>query len=43
MNVVAPYVEILDTLDGAQILKKIELAGRVCYKRAPRKNLSRTC
>ena len=32
MNVVAPYVEILDTLDGAQILKKIELAGRVCYK-----------
>ena len=32
MNVVVPYVEILDTLDGAQILKKIELAGRVCYK-----------
>ena len=32
MNIIKPYVEILDALDGAAMIKKIELAGRVCYK-----------
>lgn len=32
MRVIRPSVEILDKIDGQEILKKIELAGRVCYK-----------
>lgn len=32
MRVIRPSVEIMDKLDGAAILKKLEAAGRVCYK-----------
>ena len=32
MKVVKQSVEIMDKLDGTAILKKLELAGRVCYK-----------
>lgn len=32
MKIIAPYVRILDRLDGSEILKKIEICGRVCYK-----------
>lgn len=32
MRLIKPYVEILDEIDGAAILNKIELIGRVCYK-----------
>ena len=32
MKVIMPYHEIMDELDGAAILRKIERCGRVCYK-----------
>lgn len=32
MKIIEPWVEILDHLDGNEILKKLELCGRVCYK-----------
>lgn len=32
MKVILPSIEILDDLNGDQIIKKIELMGRVCYK-----------
>jgi thymidylate synthase (FAD) len=32
MNIVKPRYEIIDELNGEEILKKIELCGRVCYK-----------
>lgn len=32
MKVIPPSVEILDPVNGAEILRKIELCGRVCYK-----------
>lgn len=32
MNIIKPYAEIITPLDGAEILKHIELCGRVCYK-----------
>jgi thymidylate synthase (FAD) len=32
MRVIRPSVEILDKIDGQEVLKKIEMAGRVCYK-----------
>lgn len=32
MKIIEPSFEILDKIDGAEILKKIELIGRVCYK-----------
>jgi len=32
MKIIRPSVEFLDNLDGAAILNKIELCGRVCYK-----------
>ncbi len=32
MRVIEPEVEILDNVNGKEILKKIERAGRVCYK-----------
>ena len=32
MTVIKPGFEILDRIDGAEILKKIELCGRTCYK-----------
>lgn len=32
MRVIEPEVEILDNVNGNEILKKIEIAGRVCYK-----------
>lgn len=32
MRVIEPEVEILDNVNGNEILKKIERAGRVCYK-----------
>ncbi len=32
MRVIAPQVEILDEINGDEFLRKIERAGRVCYK-----------
>lgn len=32
MRVMKPGFEIIDKIDGREILKKIELCGRVCYK-----------
>lgn len=32
MKIISASYEILTPLDGAEILRKIELAGRVCYK-----------
>ena len=32
MRIIKPSVEIVDMLDPETILKKIEIAGRVCYK-----------
>lgn len=32
MNVIKASTIIMDNLDGAEILKKIEMCGRVCYK-----------
>lgn len=32
MNVIEPSIELLSSLSGEEILKAIELAGRVCYK-----------
>lgn len=32
MKVLSPSFEVLDIVDGLQIIKKIEKAGRVCYK-----------
>ena len=32
MKIIEPSVEILDHLDGNEILKKLELCGRVCYQ-----------
>lgn len=32
MKIITPFVEILDEIDGGAILKKLERAGRVCYK-----------
>jgi thymidylate synthase (FAD) len=32
MQVIKPYHEILDPIDGEKILSNIERIGRVCYK-----------
>jgi len=32
MKIIEPSIEILDDIDGEQILRKLERAGRVCYK-----------
>ena len=32
MKIIKPYTEIMDNIDGQDILKKIEKCGRVCYK-----------
>lgn len=32
MRIIKPSVELLDQLDGKEMLKKIEKIGRVCYK-----------
>jgi len=32
MQAIRPSVELLDSIDGIAILKKIELAGRTCYR-----------
>ncbi len=32
MKVIQPSIEVLDQINGDEILKKIELIGRVCYK-----------
>ena len=32
MKVIKPYIEVLDCPEGLDILKLIELCGRVCYK-----------
>ena len=32
MKIIKPYTEIIDSINGQEILKKIELCGRVCYK-----------
>lgn len=32
MKIVKPSIEILDSINGEEILKKLEFAGRTCYK-----------
>ncbi len=32
MKIIEPSIEILDKINGEEILKKLELIGRVCYK-----------
>lgn len=32
MNIIEPYISIEDIIDGIQMIKKIEKAGRTCYK-----------
>lgn len=32
MRIIEPYIEVIDRIDGLEILKKIERIGRVCYK-----------
>jgi len=32
MRIIKPYAEIITPLDGEQILRHLELCGRVCYK-----------
>lgn len=32
MKIIKPHTEIIDKINGQDILKKIELCGRVCYK-----------
>lgn len=32
MRIIEPYFEILEDLDGMEILKRIEQKGRICYK-----------
>ncbi len=32
MKIIEPSFEILDSIDGDEILRKLELAGRTCYK-----------
>lgn len=32
MKVIKPYFEIMDSINGDEIIKKIEICGRVCYK-----------
>ena len=32
MKIVKPSIELMDEIDGGEILKKIERIGRVCYK-----------
>lgn len=32
MKIIEPSVEIIDELNGMEILKKLEMAGRTCYK-----------
>ena len=32
MKIIKPYTQIIDEINGQEILKKIELCGRVCYK-----------
>lgn len=32
MKIIKPYTEIMDDINGQEILKKIEMCGRVCYK-----------
>ena len=32
MKIIAPSHEILSDIDGAKMLRNIELCGRVCYK-----------
>lgn len=39
MRIVEPSVEILDSINGNEILKKIELIGRVCYKSEDKINI----
>ena len=32
MKIIKPYAQIVDEINGQDVLKKIELCGRVCYK-----------
>ena len=32
MKIIKPYAEIIDNINGQDVLKKIEMCGRVCYK-----------
>ena len=32
MNIIEPSVELVDDFDAAAIMRKLERAGRVCYK-----------
>ncbi len=32
MRIIDPYFEVVDELDGLEMLKKVERSGRICYK-----------
>lgn len=32
MKIIKPSIEVLDDIDGNELLKRIEMCGRVCYK-----------
>lgn len=32
MKIIKPSIEILDNITPVEVLKKLELCGRVCYK-----------
>lgn len=32
MKIIKPYTEIMDKINGHEVLKKIEIVGRTCYK-----------
>lgn len=38
MKIIEPSVELIDFIDGDEILKKIERCGRVCYQSQPKEN-----
>jgi len=32
MKIIKPSVEIIDSFDGLEVIRKLERCGRVCYK-----------
>lgn len=36
MNIINPFVELIDSIDGKKILEKIERCGRVCHQSEPK-------
>lgn len=36
MKIIEPSVELVDNVDGVEVLKKIERCGRVCYQSSPK-------